>query len=87
VIIGTPADTLPLAKQLTSVFPNLVRMVPCPLGADTFAERCAAGCLDRPVVNQIIHLNDHHAWTREQIADWLDSLPLVFTAAAATKGD
>lgn len=24
----------------------------------------------------IIHLNDHHKWTREQIADWLETLDL-----------
>lgn len=26
------------------------------------------------VKNMIIHLNDHHEWTREQIADWLDEI-------------
>ncbi len=26
------------------------------------------------IANTIIHLNDDHRWTREQIADWLDTL-------------
>ena len=77
----------PLARQLISLFPNLVTMVPCPLGGRTFGERRAAGCLARPLVNQIIHLNDTHGWTREQIADWLDTLPIVLTAAATPNGD
>lgn len=35
---------------------------------------CAAGCgrLD-PLWGNIIHLNDDHHWTREAIADWLES--------------
>lgn len=28
------------------------------------------------VANVIVHLNDHHRWTREQIADWLDLLDI-----------
>jgi hypothetical protein len=85
--VGTFVGTPPLARQLISLFPNLVQMVVCPLGGPTFLERCATGCLGRPLVNQIIHLNDNHGWTRDQIADWLDSLPFVLTAAAAMKGD
>jgi hypothetical protein len=27
------------------------------------------------IENIIIHLNDHEKWSREQIADWLDTLP------------
>lgn len=26
--------------------------------------------------SMIIHLNDHHKWSREQIADWVESLPI-----------
>jgi hypothetical protein len=77
----------PMTKQLVSLFPNLVTMVPCPRGGRAFVERYAAGCLARPLVNQIIHLNDIHGCTREEIADWLDTLPLVLTAAAVPKGD
>lgn len=27
-----------------------------------------------PVESVIIHLNDHHRWTREQIADWVETV-------------
>jgi hypothetical protein len=69
------------------VFPDLARAVSCPLGAHTFDKRLASGCLARPVVNQIIHLNDNHGWTREHIADWLETLPWALTTAATSKGD
>jgi hypothetical protein len=85
--MGTFADTLPIARQLVSVFPNLARTVSCPLGGPTFNERLASGCLARPLVNQIIHLNDNHGWTRERIADWLETLPLALATVATNKGD
>jgi hypothetical protein len=36
---------------------------------------------------EIQHLNDQHEWTRESIADWLDSLDVDLTFQAASKGD
>jgi hypothetical protein len=34
--------------------------------------RCPEGCHKRLPLNSIIlHLNDDHHWTREQIVDWL----------------
>lgn len=40
------------------------------------AEHCKGmGSFDGvPVTKVVIHLNDHHRWTREKIADWLDTL-------------
>jgi hypothetical protein len=33
---------------------------------------CPAGCRKRlPLAPLIVHLNDDHEWTREQIADWI----------------
>ena len=29
------------------------------------------------VFDQIVHLNDQHRWSRERIAEWLDTLPAV----------
>jgi hypothetical protein len=84
---GTFVGTRPIARQLVSVFPGLTTTVPCPVGGRSFAERYPSGCLARTLVNQIIHLNDTHGWTREQIADWLEVLPVGLTIAAATKGD
>ncbi len=28
---------------------------------------------DAPRLGIVVHLNDHHRWTREQIADWVES--------------
>ena len=34
--------------------------------------RCPEGCNKRlPLSSIILHLNDDHHWTREQIVDWL----------------
>jgi hypothetical protein len=36
-----------------------------------------------PLAALIVHLNDVHRWTREQIADWLSSLALPAPASGA----
>ena len=39
---------------------------------DEVTKRCPAGCLKRlPLAAMIVHLNDDHRLTREQIAEWL----------------
>jgi hypothetical protein len=40
-----------------------------------------------PVKDAIIHLNDRHRWTRDQIADWLETLDvnLAFQSTSTTK--
>ncbi len=58
-----------LADDLEHVLPGLREFVRCPV----------AGCNDleslpQPVRRQIVHLNDSHKWSREAIADWLDTL-------------
>src|SRR5215471_13784330 len=36
------------------------------------ARRCPAGCHKRlPVAALMVHLNDDHQWSREQIAEWV----------------
>lgn len=42
----------------------------CPVNED-----CGEGC----VVANVIHLNDDHDWTRERIADWLETLDIDMT--------
>jgi hypothetical protein len=42
--------------------------------ADCPIEGCDEGCSDQPQLTDIIiHLNDGHQWTREAIADWLET--------------
>jgi hypothetical protein len=39
---------------------------------ENVSRRCPAGCRKRvPMAAMIVHLNDDHRWTREQIAAWI----------------
>lgn len=38
-------------------------------------DQCSVAWEVGRLVDVIIHLNDNHRWTREAIADWLDTLP------------
>jgi hypothetical protein len=39
------------------------------------ARRCPAGCHKfLPIAALMVHLNDDHAWLREQIAEWIEQL-------------
>lgn len=52
---------------------------------DFSIRRCPAGCIKRiPLGALIVHLNDHHQWTREQIADWIQSQVPRVAAPVAT---
>lgn len=64
---------------LTGLFPGLTEIVHCP-ACDDYDELCG-------LTDLIIHLNDGHEWTREQIADWLETLPVDLTLVSASKGD
>lgn len=64
----------PAAKQgltdldrLAELLPALYERVKCPMS-------CRRG--DDELEAVIVHLNDYHKWTREAIADWLDTLNL-----------
>jgi hypothetical protein len=49
---------------------HLERLFRC---LDEVTKRCPQdGCKKRlPLAPMLVHLNDDHVWTREQIADWL----------------
>ncbi len=39
---------------------------------ESTARRCPAGCHKHlPIAALMVHLNDDHQWTREQIAEWV----------------
>lgn len=40
-----------------------------------------------PLGNLIPHVNDKHQWTRERIADWLETLPFDLSIKPPTKGN
>lgn len=51
--------------ELEALYPQLLTVdVPCP----------ACGDGDRILLSIIVHLNDDHRWTRERIADWVETL-------------
>ncbi len=61
------AYTLP--HEAESIRPRLDRLFDC---LENVRRRCPEGCHKRLPLNSIIlHLNDDHHWTREQIVEWL----------------
>lgn len=60
--------------ELKALFPITASIVRCPSCAGTPAVLSAC----------IVHLNDAHRWTREQIADWVETLEQASTIRAET---
>jgi len=55
---------------------------------ENVSRRCPAGCKKQiPIGAMIVHLNDDHEWTREQVAAWLRGDPVETPATAAKTGD
>jgi len=70
-VVGLGPDTGSIVqKNLKKLFPALKEIVTCPVCAKLDKDRSST--LDR----MIIHLNDEHRWTREEVADWLESLDI-----------
>jgi len=63
------------AKLLRRRIPGMAAQVDCPVVAKTFYEMDCNVC-NLDIMNLVIHLNDNHRWTREQIADHLELLEL-----------
>jgi hypothetical protein len=56
-------------EPLPTLRPRLHRIFDC---LENVRRRCPVGCKKRLPLNAIIlHLNDDHHWTREQIVEWL----------------
>src|SRR2546428_26876 len=59
----------PLPPEAESIRPRLDRLFDC---LENVRRRCPEGCNKRlPLTSIILHLNDDHHWTREQIVEWL----------------
>lgn len=68
-IVGLQPDTGSIVQRnLKKLFPALNEQASCPACAKL--DDKTTGTIDK----MIIHLNDVHTWTREAIADWLESL-------------
>jgi hypothetical protein len=58
-----------LPRDAHAIRPRLERLFDC---LENLASTCPEGCKKRLPLNAIIlHLNDDHHWTREQIVAWL----------------
>jgi hypothetical protein len=69
---GVPDANKALATRQQCVMVGSSR--PCPVD----------GCKKRLLLSaMIVHLNDHHQWSRERIADWLEENGVEKPAAAA----
>jgi hypothetical protein len=56
-------------EEAHAIRPRLDRLFDC---LENVRRRCPVGCNKRLPLNAIIlHLNDDHQWTREQIVEWL----------------
>ena len=55
---------------IRNAFPVLSTLTLCP----ALNAACAFSKHYHPVLDITVHLNDHHYWSREQIADWVDGL-------------
>ena len=63
-----------VVNALTRIIPDLAfATARCPAVAGQY--RCKDTPSSMPITNICVHLNDQHGWTREEIADWLDTLP------------
>jgi hypothetical protein len=82
--VETHVSSRQVFGDLTWLLPELNSRVPCPNVLTAGAPRLASGeayCASHEdtVRGIVIHLNDRCGWSREQVADWLDSLDVDLT--------
>lgn len=56
--------------------PKLSRFLPGAYERGSQCPECQTNNFDGSIVYTVTHLNDDHRWTRERIADWLESIGL-----------
>lgn len=64
-----PDDEVAPAQPLVESIPDLLNKVTCPC-----KDKCVTSDGPKQIWQMVIHLNDKERWTREQIADWLETL-------------
>ena len=52
-------------KTLAKLYPVGSQICKCPV------DGCASSIMGTTIIDMIPHINDHHQWTREKIADWV----------------
>lgn len=69
---------VPLSYSATSgktISSEIVKLFPALMTVHKVCPQCIKGVVAR-LEKIIIHLNDEHQWTREQIADWLEVISM-----------
>ena len=67
------SDQLNIIGKLQQLVPGMAnKSICCP-------EKCGVVQKAVPIPNMVMHLNDFHHWTREAIADWLETLGVDLT--------
>lgn len=72
-------DVIPGLSGMKILCPGYMAILPRP-----YCTECRWSA-ERPLCDVIIHLNDSHKWTRDAIADWLETLDFDLTIRVPTK--
>ena len=66
-----------VVKELAALVPALtLQWVACPTPDPILvANKGKPACRPCKISVMVLHLNDVHGWSREKIADWLESIP------------
>lgn len=84
-IAGSP---VPGFTETDKIVSDLTKLVPALKDFKTKCPWCTCNniaCMTLPIPSIVMHLNDIHKWTREQIADWLDTLDVDLTIKPVEK--
>ena len=73
-VLDNPAAYLGVANELQSEAQGLPGVMNTSVKYPCDPDDCVRQVRQGVIYNIIMHLNDYHKWTREQIADWLDSV-------------
>lgn len=85
---GSPVtDDTPVAVAAHTPADDLAALVPALKDYSAVCPECPANQSPTPLRYLIQHLNDAHEWTRERIADYLDTLDVDLTLQPANSGN
>ena len=84
---GQPISGGGIMDKLKAAIPGLSETTLCPARGENYPDdegKCGQD-IPQQVAGIITHLNDTHKWTREQIADWLETLDISLEFKGAKK--
>jgi len=85
-VVGLPTSTVSVPKHkryelqdLSRGLPGMTKRVDHPLTSSSCTDLHFSAGFSERLYDMVIHMNDDHRWTREQIADWIETLDDVPT--------